>query len=90
MNLFPAPYPGAIFGPIVPPSCREAGTVLGSVITFQDVSTLKEIDRMKSDFVAMVAHELKSPLASIEQMIYALQSIANTRRSTPATGSTTG
>jgi signal transduction histidine kinase len=28
---------------------------------------------MKSDFVAMVAHELKSPLASVEQMIYALQ-----------------
>ena len=28
---------------------------------------------MNSDFVAMVAHELKSPLASIEQMIYALQ-----------------
>jgi len=47
--------------------------MLGSVITFEDVSTHKEIDKMKSDFVAMVAHELKSPLASIEQMIYALQ-----------------
>jgi len=50
-----------------------SGTVLGSVTTFEDVSTHKEIDKMKSDFVAMVAHELKSPLASIEQMIYALQ-----------------
>ena len=55
------------------PVMSEAGVVLGAVTTFQDVSTLKEIDRMKSDFVAMVAHELKSPLASIEQMIYALQ-----------------
>ena len=55
------------------PVLSEAGKVLGSVTTFQDVSALKEIDRMKSDFVAMVAHELKSPLASIEQMIYALQ-----------------
>ncbi len=49
------------------------GSVLGSVTTFEDISTHKQIDRMKSDFVAMVAHELKSPLASIEQMIYALQ-----------------
>ena len=51
----------------------RSGNVLGSVTAFEDISTHKEIDRMKSDFVAMVAHELKSPLASIEQMIYALQ-----------------
>lgn len=50
-----------------------SGGILGSVTVFEDISTHKEIDRMKSDFVAMVAHELKSPLASIEQMIYALQ-----------------
>ncbi len=55
------------------PVVSSTGVVLGSVTTFEDVSTSKEIDRMKSDFVAMVAHELKSPLASIEQMIYALQ-----------------
>lgn len=54
-------------------SNSEGDTILGSVTTFEDVSTHKEIDKMKSDFVAMVAHELKSPLASIEQMIYALQ-----------------
>lgn len=51
----------------------NGGGVLGSVTVFEDISTHKEIDRMKSDFVAMVAHELKAPLASIEQMIYALQ-----------------
>lgn len=55
------------------PVTAENGTVIGSVTAFEDISTHKEIDRMKSDFVAMVAHELKSPLASIEQMIYALQ-----------------
>jgi signal transduction histidine kinase len=55
-------------------STSDGDKVLGSVTTFEDVSTHKEIDKMKSDFVAMVAHELKSPLASIEQMIYALQS----------------
>lgn len=55
------------------PVTAENDTVIGSVTAFEDISTHKEIDRMKSDFVAMVAHELKSPLASIEQMIYALQ-----------------
>lgn len=55
------------------PVQSQGGNTLGAVITFEDISTHKEIDRMKSDFVAMVAHELKSPLASIEQMIYALQ-----------------
>jgi signal transduction histidine kinase len=55
------------------PVKSDKGTVLGSVTAFEDISTHKEIDRMKSDFVAMVAHELKAPLASIEQMIYALQ-----------------
>ncbi|WP_159441249.1 hybrid sensor histidine kinase/response regulator [Desulfopila aestuarii] len=55
------------------PVTVDNGVVIGSVTAFEDISTHKEIDRMKSDFVAMVAHELKSPLASIEQMIYALQ-----------------
>ncbi len=54
-------------------STSDGDRVLGSVTTFEDVSTHKQIDKMKSEFVAMVAHELKSPLASIEQMIYALQ-----------------
>ena len=55
------------------PVTNEHGVVIGSVTTFEDISIPKQIDRMKSDFVAMVAHELKSPLASVEQMIYAVQ-----------------
>jgi two-component system phosphate regulon sensor histidine kinase PhoR len=55
------------------PVTNDKDMVIGSVTTFLDITAHKEIDRMKSDFVAMVAHELKSPLASVEQMIYALQ-----------------
>ena len=55
------------------PVLSDKGRVLGSVTAFEDISSHKQIDRMKSEFVAMVAHELKAPLASIEQMIYALQ-----------------
>jgi two-component system phosphate regulon sensor histidine kinase PhoR len=35
----------------------------------QDITGLKELDRMKSDFVAMVSHELRSPVASIQQQL---------------------
>ena len=43
--------------------------VLGSVTVMQDVTHLKEMDRMKSEFVAMVSHELKAPLAAIQQQL---------------------
>ena len=38
---------------------------LGSVTVFNDITALKKIDQLKSDFVSMVAHEIKSPLNSI-------------------------
>ena len=69
--------PGSISRKFLRANCApvksDTGIILGSVTAFEDISTHKQIDQMKSDFVAMVAHELKAPLASIEQMIYALQ-----------------
>lgn len=44
----------------------------GTVTVFEDITTLKQKDRLKSEFVAMVSHELKAPLATIQQMIYFL------------------
>ncbi|MBI5869615.1 MAG: PAS domain S-box protein [Actinobacteria bacterium] len=41
------------------------GAVSGIVHVFRDISEYKEIDRMKSDFVATVSHELRTPLTSI-------------------------
>jgi len=38
---------------------------LGTVTVFHDITALREEDRLKSDFVSMVAHEIKSPLNSI-------------------------
>jgi len=39
--------------------------VTGIVHVFRDISEYKEINRMKSDFVATVSHELRTPLTSI-------------------------
>lgn len=38
---------------------------LGAVTLLQDITALKKIDQLKSNFVSMVAHELKSPLNTI-------------------------
>jgi len=41
------------------------GSISGAVHVFRDISEYKEIDRVKSDFVATVSHELRTPLTSI-------------------------
>lgn len=51
------------------PVRNEQGGILGSVTIFNDVTRFKELDRMKSDFVNMASHELRSPLSSIRQQI---------------------
>lgn len=39
---------------------------VGVVITMQDITHLKELDRMKSDFVTSVSHDLRTPLAAVQ------------------------
>lgn len=53
----------------IAPVRSEEGEFLGTVTVLRDISMLKAIDQMKSDFVAMVSHELRAPLASIAQQI---------------------
>lgn len=38
---------------------------IGSAITIQDISYLKELDRLKNDFVHTVSHDLRSPLTAL-------------------------
>ena len=51
------------------PVRNDLGEVMGSVTVLQDISYLKEIDKMKSEFIAMVAHELRAPIATVEQQL---------------------
>ncbi|MFC1857212.1 response regulator [Thermodesulfobacteriota bacterium] len=41
------------------------GRNLGTVTVLHDITAIKKIDQMKSDFVSMVAHELKSPMSTV-------------------------
>ena len=41
------------------------GAVESVVVTMQDLAALEELDRLRADFLAMVSHELRAPLAAI-------------------------
>jgi two-component system phosphate regulon sensor histidine kinase PhoR len=41
------------------------GEILGSVTIIDDITHLKMMDKMKSDFVSMVSHEIRGPLTAI-------------------------
>jgi len=44
----------------------EKGGTIGTVTVLRDITELRELDKAKSTFVSMVAHELRAPLAAIE------------------------
>ena len=45
---------------------NSQGEIVGGVESFQDITRLKEVNRMKSNFISLVSHELRTPLTSIE------------------------
>jgi PAS domain S-box-containing protein len=45
---------------------NEEGRDLGIVAIFNDITEIKNIDKMKSSFVAMASHELRTPLTAIK------------------------
>jgi PAS domain S-box-containing protein len=48
---------------------------VGWALIMQDVTYFKELDKMKSDFVATITHDLRSPLTSIQGFIKLLPQI---------------
>lgn len=55
----------ALSAPVHGPDPNQG--VLGSVTVFHDISSFRQLDEMKNNFIHMVAHELRSPLATIQQ-----------------------
>lgn len=49
------------------------GRNLGTITVLSDITYLKEINQRKSDFVSMVAHEIRSPMNSVMAQIKVIQ-----------------
>ena len=50
----------------VTPNRSAAGEVETVVVTLQDLAPLEELERLRTEFLAMVSHELRAPLTSIK------------------------
>jgi two-component system, OmpR family, phosphate regulon sensor histidine kinase PhoR len=50
----------------ITPIIDEHTDCIGTVAVLSDISEEKKVEKMKSDFVSYVAHELKAPLGAIE------------------------
>ena len=47
------------------PLRNELGHIAGAIVAFQDIAKMREVDRLKDEFVSLVSHELRTPLTSI-------------------------
>ena len=51
------------------PVLGQKNECLGAVVTMVDITALKMFDQLKSEFVAKVSHELRSPLSTIHEQL---------------------
>lgn len=49
------------------PAYGPNNSIVGTVTVLEDITAFKKLDEMKTDFVNMVAHELRSPIVAIRQ-----------------------
>lgn len=69
---FQTPTGESVFLPQVHPVASPDGEALGRALVLHDITRFRLLDRLKSDWVATVSHELKTPLASVRLAVHVL------------------
>lgn len=54
------------------PLTGESGSKIGAVIVLHDITRLRQLERVRRDFVANVSHELRTPITSIKGFVETL------------------
>ncbi len=54
------------------PVVQQTGTVIGTVTVLEDMTRLRQLDRMKDDFISVASHELRTPLTSMQLAVQLL------------------
>ena len=52
---------------------KRDGQIVGAVAMIEDITELRKLEQMRTDFTATVSHELKTPLTSIRGFVETLQ-----------------
>jgi NtrC-family two-component system sensor histidine kinase KinB len=64
------------------PVFLQSGVLIGVMILFTDITHLKKLDKLKSEFLMIASHELKTPLTSMSMSISLLKETAETKLNT--------
>jgi PAS domain S-box-containing protein len=55
------------------PMREEQGNLLGAVVVLEDITHLRELDQLKTEFIGVASHELRTPVTSLLLSIQLLQ-----------------
>ncbi|MEW6441154.1 MAG: ATP-binding protein [bacterium] len=73
LRLRRAPQDYWVLANVEPVLEPESGRFLGTVSVLRDITELKRVEHLKAQFVNMVAHELRAPLAAVDGYMAAME-----------------